>query len=68
METAENNTLTIQLDSNSLDEAIKKAEKLKALLVEVKELLREITRTSAQEKIFDDAVAINGTPLPPKKY
>ena len=43
MESAENNTLTIQLDSNSLDETIKKAEKLKALLVEVQELLREIT-------------------------
>ena len=64
----QDNISAIQSDSISLNEAIKKAEKLKALLVEVKELLREITRTSAQEKISDDAVAINGTPLPPKKY
>ena len=40
------NTLTLQLDSNSLDLAIKKTEKLKTLLLEVKELLRDITVTN----------------------
>ena len=40
------NTLILQLDSNSLDLAIKKTEKLKTLLLEVKELLRDITATN----------------------
>ena len=40
------NTLILQLDSNSLDLAIKKTEKLKTLLLEVKELLRDITVTN----------------------
>ena len=40
------NTLILQLDSNSLDLEIKKTEKLKTLLLEVKELLRDITVTN----------------------
>ena len=58
------NTLTIQLDSNSLDETIKKAKKLKTLLVEVKELLREITGTSPKKDFKDnDTAVINGEPI-----
>lgn len=38
-----NNTVNIQIDTDSLDATIKKAEQLKTLLLEVKELLREIS-------------------------
>lgn len=48
MENAVNNTLTIQLDSNNLDDTIKKAEKLRVLLLEVKELLCETVLDAAR--------------------